>query len=96
MRGDVRDGETGLATMNMTWSVKPCDTRAIRVVVEMKASISGEVMYLDENAPLSGSVLVSGIKIRTAYTEMVTVYDAVTGEVIGWKSTAAAANPKPV
>jgi hypothetical protein len=97
-RGDARVGETGLASIDINWGVKPCDSKqAVTVDVTMYESANpAAVAYSNPAAPLSGRVTVFGIKIRTSYTVKVTVRDAATGALVGTGTAFAGATPKGV
>jgi hypothetical protein len=96
-KGDARVGETGLASIKVSYSVKPCDkTQAVRVGVEVYENATGVRVYDNQNALFSNTFDVFGIKVRTSYIVKVTLYDAVTGSVVGTKSIFAAAIPKGV
>ncbi len=97
MKADPRVGELGFASLDMNYSVKPCDkTQTVRIVVEVIESRTGEVIYQDTDAVASGKFTLPGIKVRTSYTGRVTVLDATTGEVLGVRSAGVAAIPKGV
>ncbi|MEY2665813.1 MAG: hypothetical protein RLZZ480_918 [Candidatus Parcubacteria bacterium] len=96
-KGDARVGETGLAGIKVSYTVKPCiKNQAVRVGVEVYESATGLRIYEDTDALLSNTFDVFGVKVRTSYTVKVTVYDRLTGEVVGTRSIFAAAIPKGV
>lgn len=96
VKGDARVGETGLASVEMSWSVKPCDkAQSVRVVAEVINWKTQELMYQDTNALLSGKATVY-IPNRQLYTGKITVLDTLTGEVLGTKSFTVSTTPKGV
>ena len=96
-RGDARVGETGLASIKVSYSVKPCDkNQSVRVGVEVYENATGIRIYDNPDSLFSNTFEVFGVKVRTSYIVKVTVYDSVTGAVVGTKSIFAAAIPKGV
>ena len=96
-KGDARVGETGLAGIKVSYTVKPClKDQVVRVGVEVYESATGVRIYEDTDALLSNTFDVFGVKVRTSYTVKVTVYDQLTGGVVGTRSIFAAAIPKGV
>lgn len=96
-KGDATTGETGQASITVSYGVKPCDK--LPVVVEARLYLTANpavVPYLDANAPLSGKVTVFGVTANTSYTAKITVRDAATGTVVGSSQIFAAAKYKPV
>lgn len=97
-QGDARTGETGLATIDVDYSVKPCDSKQV-VTVETNVAESFDptaVVWNDPAATQSGKFTVYGVKVRTTYKVTVTVRDAGTGALVGSASVSAAAVPKGV
>ncbi len=95
-KGDARVGELGFASIDMKYSVKPCDSNAVTVKVELIESSNGTVVYSNSAAPLSSTITVNGVKVNTSYTIVVSVYDASTGNLVGTSKAFAAAKTKPV
>lgn len=97
-RGDARAGETGLATIDISYAVKPCDTtRPVTVTVTLaETAAPAAVAYFDAAAPSSARITVPGIRVRVSYTATVTVHDAATGAVVGSASAFAGATPRGV
>jgi hypothetical protein len=95
-RGDARVGETGLAAIDINYSVAPCDKNPVRVSVVMFESANGAVFYDNQDAALSGKFTLFGVKVRTSYQVVVTVYDAQSNAVVGTQRIFAAAIPKGV
>lgn len=96
-RGDARVGETGLSSIDVSYSTAPCDKSVLtRVEVVMFESATGEVVYSDTDALSSNKFTVFGVKVRTSYQVKVSVVNAVTGEVTGSQTIFAAAIPKGV
>lgn len=95
-KGDPRVGEIGLASVQMGWSVKPCsNTQTVRVVATITNWNTKEVVYTDVDAGLNGKVLIF-VAARYIYDCTVTVFDAVTGELLGIKTFGASTIPKGV
>lgn len=95
-KGDPRVGETGLANISASYSVKPCDKNAVTVNVQVYEYLTGNVVYDSTNAPLSDTFSVFGVKVRTTYIVKVTVLDQATGAVVGVRTVGVAAIPKGV
>lgn len=97
-RGDARVGETGLASIDVSYSVKPCDPAQTVTVTTHVARLSDatNIVWDDPAAPLSGKFTVFGVATRTSYLVTVTVFDGATGAVAGTRSITAAAIPKGV
>lgn len=88
VKANVPKGETGLTTVDMSYSVSPCDkNQAVRVEYKFVDWYTKEVVLIDENAPLSAKVTYFGAVKYNLYQGQVTVYDAVTGEVLGTGGT---------
>ena len=97
MKSDTRVSETGLAATDLNYSVTPCDKNVpIRTEVTVAEWLTHTVVYSDTDAASTGKFTVFGIKVRTTYQGTVTVYDALTGEVLGTQSVFTAAIPKGV
>ncbi len=92
-KGDARVGELGFASIDINYSVSPCDkTVPVRVVVSLTQNIAGaEPTYLDMNAPLSGNITVNGVLVGKSYIAKVQVLNAQTGAVLGSSQIFAAA-----
>jgi hypothetical protein len=97
-QGDARAGETGLATIDVDYDVKPCNSKqAVTVETTVAESFNPSVVVWDDTAaPESGRFTVSGVKLRTTYKVTVIVRDAATGSTLGTASVSAAAVPKGV
>jgi len=96
-RGDARVGETGLASIDVSYSTKQCDkTVTQRVAVQMFENATGDVVYDNADAAASSKFTVFGVKVRTSYIVRVSVYNAATGALIGSQTIFAAAIPKGV
>ena len=96
-RGDARVGETGLSSIDVSYSVSPCDkTIPVRVGVAVIESIPNTVVYENQDALMSDKFTVFGVKVRTSYKVVVTVYNALTNEVLSSSTIFAAAIPKGV
>ncbi len=84
VKGDARVGETGLASIDVNYSVKPCvNGQSVRVVSQVIESSNGFVLYDDQNAPPQNKYTVFGIKVSTSYRCVLTVLDGATGSVLG-------------
>lgn len=97
-KGDPRVGETGLASIAVSYGVKPC-SNGQSVVVDAQVyrlADPSDVVYDNPNAPLNGKFTAFGIAIRTSYIVKITVTDAASGAVVGSLSTYSAAVPKGV
>jgi len=96
-KGDPRVGETGLSSIDVSYSVKPCiNGQMVRVQTDVYESLTGASAYLNTDSPLNGKFTVFGIKVRTSYTVRVTVTDTATNAVVGTQTIFAAAIPKGV
>jgi hypothetical protein len=97
-KGDATTSDTGAASIQVSYGVKPCDKAQV-VTVDTQLFRNGspaEVHYDDTDAPLSGRFTVFGVTANTSYIAKVTVYDAATGAVLGSKQIFAAAVYKGV
>jgi hypothetical protein len=95
---DPRVGETGLATIDVDYSVKPCQSKQV-VTVESRLTEYADpsaVLWDDPAAPTSGRFTVAGVKLRTTYAVTVIVRDATTGATVGSATQLTAAVPKGV
>ncbi|MFN8020114.1 MAG: hypothetical protein U0Q03_01190 [Acidimicrobiales bacterium] len=97
-KGDARVGETGLASIDVSYGVKPCDSAQSVVVTTKVAQLTNpaNVVWDDPAAPQNGRFTVFGTTTRTSYLVTVSVYDASTGVLAGTRSITAAAIPKGV
>ncbi len=93
-KGDSKIGETGLASVQLGWAVKPCTAgQAVRVVTTITKWSTKEVVYSDENAPLN-SKITAFVAVRNTYQCTVTVIDVATGAVEGTSTVYASTVPK--
>lgn len=93
-KGDGRAGETGLGSVLVNWGVKPCDrSRSVRVSFTLINFTTKAFIYTDSNAPANGRVDLL-VPSRQLYQGIVTVFDAVTGEVVGTRSITVSTVPK--
>ncbi len=97
-KGDPKVGETGLASIAVTYGVKACDKgQTVKAAVSVyQYTAPSNVLYDAPDAPLSGKFTVFGVKLSTSYVVKVTVTDAATGAVVGTGTAFAAAVPKGV
>ena len=96
-RSDARAGETGLATIDVSYGVKSCTKAAVTASVTVAEYANpAAVVYDNPTAALNGKFTVFGVKVRTTYKVTVSVYDAATGASVGSSSVYAAAIPKGV
>ena len=96
VKGDPTVGEIGFASVQMGWSVKPCDkNQAVVVVATIINWKSGEVIYDDQDAGLNGKLSVF-VPARQIYNCTITVLDAATGDVIQVKTLGVSTTPKGV
>lgn len=97
-RGDATTSDTGAASIQINWSVKPCTNgQAVIVDVQLYRNNADATVYDDNpDSPLSGKATVFGVTANTSYIAKVTVFDAVTGANVGSKQIFAAAVYKGV
>lgn len=97
-QGDANPAESGIPTIDVAYSVKPCvKGQRVRVATELHLSASpSSVAHLADPAPASGTFTVTGVLPNTSYQAQVTVYDAATGAVVGSRWIWAAANDQGV
>ena len=98
VKADARAGETGLATIDVSYGVKPCiNGQAVTASVSVSEYLNpAVVMYDNPTAPLNGKFTVFGVRVRVTYKVTVTVIDVATGAVAGTQSAFVAAIPKGV
>ena len=97
-KGDARVGETGLASITISYATKPC-ANGQRIVTSVKmyeTANPASIAYENPDAASSGKITVAGVKVRTSYIVTVSVTDANTGLLVGSLSIYAAAVPKGV
>lgn len=83
IKGDSRVGGTSTGSIDLSYSVKPCDkTQTVRVLVQIIEYSTGNVISQNENAPLSGQYHYEAVGLLGYYTGRVTVFDALTGAVL--------------
>ena len=94
-KGDTRIGETAVGTIQVDYSVKPCDNKQAVTVEALvnEAFTPANVTYDDTNAPLDGR-FVAGAKYNTTYHVTITVRDAGTGVEISHLTVSAAATTR--
>ena len=93
-KGDAKIGETGLASVQVGWGVKPCTAgQAVRVVVTITNWTTKEVVYSDTNAALNNKIT-AFVAARYSYQCTVTVIDTATGGVEGASTVFASTIPK--
>ena len=93
-KGDARVGETGTASVQMGWSVAPCQKdQAVTVVASITDWQNRLVVYTDIDAGLK-SKLVLSVPARRSYACTVTVFDAATGALLGSSTVYASTTPK--
>lgn len=96
-KGDATTSDTALATVQVSYSVKPCVAGQV-VTVDTQVALNAnppEVVYAQTDAPLSGK-LTAVVKPATSYIATVTVRDAATGDPISSSSIFVAARFKRV
>ncbi|MEQ1701608.1 MAG: hypothetical protein ABMA25_15980 [Ilumatobacteraceae bacterium] len=98
VKADARAGETGLATIDVSYGVKPCTNgQAVTANVSVGEYLNPAVVVYDNpGAPLNGKFTVAGVRVRVTYKVTVTVIDSATGAVAGTQSAFVAAIPKGV
>jgi hypothetical protein len=93
--GDPNDGDANLPTIDVSYSVKPCDSKQ-SITVETTAYetfVPTNVIYDNTEAPTSGDFLLV-VKLNTSYRVAVIVRDATTGAVLGSETVGASAASK--
>lgn len=93
-QGDARaGGEPGTATIDVDYSVKPCDSKQAVTVETVVAETwyPDQVVWDDTSAPESGKFTVYGVKVNTLYKVTVLVRDAGSGALVGSASVSAKA-----
>lgn len=96
-KGDATTSDTGLATIAVDYSVKPCTAEAVVVETTVfETANPSVVMYLDPAAPLASRFTVTAVKVNFSYSARVTVRSASTGTVLGSAQIFVAANRKSV
>lgn len=92
-KGDARVGETGLASIDINYSVSPCDkTRPVRVEVILVQNVTDATpLYQNDNALMSDKITVFGVLVGKSYLAKVNVYDANSGAFIEARQIFAAA-----
>ena len=95
-KGDARVGETGLASVTISYQVKPCTKgQTVNVAVALyRTANPADVFYRDPAAPLGAKLTLAGITVSTSYTFRVDVTDAATGAPVGSASVYAGATRK--
>ena len=97
VKADPRAGETGVATMDVSYGVKACNKgQALNVDVNVSETVTGTLFVDMPESPLNGKFTLGGIKVRVSYKVTVTAFDAATGAVAGTQSAFVAAIPKGV
>lgn len=92
-KGDARVGETGLASIDINYSVSSCDkTVPVRVEVTLIQNIAGaEPLYVNDDALTSDRITVFGVQVGKSYIARVRVFNRNSGELIGSSQIFAAA-----
>ncbi|MFN8357598.1 MAG: hypothetical protein U0Y10_24280 [Spirosomataceae bacterium] len=97
VKANVKVGELGVGAVDMTYSVKPCDkNQTVTVTVQILNWKTGEVVYEQTNASLSGKASFLGTRYYEIYQGKVIVYDAATGAQIASQGMSVAMTPKGV
>jgi len=98
VKGDAKTAETGLASIAVSYGVKPCTNgQAVTAGVTISEYLNpAVVVYNNPNASLNGKFTVSGVRLSTSYKVTVTVVDTATGSIAGTQTTFVAAVPKGV
>lgn len=93
-KGDAKVGETGLASIQLGWSVKPCDpAQPVRVVVSIVNWNTKVVVYSDADAELNSKITIY-VPSRQTYQCIITVVDDFTGVVLDSGSVFTSTVPK--
>lgn len=93
-QGDARaGGEPGTATIDVDYSVKPCDNKQAVTVETLVAETwyPDQVVWDDTAAPESGKFTVYGVNVNTLYKVTVLVRDAGSGALVGSATVSAKA-----
>ena len=97
VKGDYRAGETGLSSIDATYSVKPCVSgQTARVLVELIKFDTKAILDSVDNMPLNGKYHYQSTGMYGVYTVKMTVFDAVTGGVLQTTSFSVSLVPKKV
>ena len=98
VKADPKVGETGLASIDVGYGVKPCTNgQAVTTNVTVSEYLNPSVVVYDwQDAPLNGKFTVFGVRVRVTYKVTVTVIDTATGALAGTQSAYVAAIPKGV
>lgn len=97
VKGDFRAGETGLSSIDATYSVKPCVSgQTARVLVELIKFDTKAILDSVDNMPLNGKYHYQSTGMYGVYTVKLTVFDAVTGDVLQTTSFSVSLVPKRV
>lgn len=97
VKGDYRAGETGVSTIDVSYSVKPCDkTQVVNVKMEIIKFDTKEVLSVSDNLPLSGKYHFAGVGLYGLYTAKITVTDVSTDALVATSSFTVALKPKGV
>ena len=93
-KGDPRVGETGLASVQIGWGVKPCNAnQAIVVTLTVRSWNTGATVYSDTNAAANSKITLY-VPSRQLYYCTITVVDAFTGATLGTSTVSASTVPK--
>lgn len=98
VKGDAKTAETGLASIAVSYGVKPCTNgQAVMASVTVSEYLNPSVVVYDNpGAPLNGKFTVFGVRLSTSYKVTVTVVDTATGTIAGSQSAYVAAVPRGV
>ncbi len=98
VKADAKVGETGLASVFVSYGVKSCTaSQAITTNVTVAEYLNPSAVIYDwQDAPATGKFTAFGVRVRVTYKVTVTVIDTATGAIAGAQSAFVAAVPKPV
>lgn len=97
VKSDYRAGETGLSSVDIAYSVKPCTTgQALRVQIELIKFDTKAVIDVVDNMPLNGKYHYQSTGMYGVYSTKMTVFDANTNAVVQTTSFSVALVPKKI
>jgi hypothetical protein len=94
--GDARVGDLNFASIQVDYSVKPCDSKQVVAVETLmwENFDPSNVVWDDPAAPTSGRFTVTGVKRNTNYRVTVVVRDAANGVEVSRLSILASADTR--
>ena len=93
-KGDARVGETGVATVQVGWSVTPCDkAQSVYTVLTIADTQTRQIYYTATDAGLGGKIT-AVVPSRRSCMCTIAVYDTATGALVGSQTVYASTVPK--